>query len=294
MRALKLRDMQEQRRPSRHPQPRLRNWRRHVVVAAIVLAISGVAGMAAFYTGKFQYASAQADLTLRRILRDGGFNVRSISVAGRVQTEPKELLGSLNIAKDDSILHIDLVAVHDRIASLPWVQEVRVTRNLPDAVHIELIERHPIAIWQRNGKMVLVDRGGVEITEKDVAEYPDLPLIVGKGAPKAVNELIALLDAEPQLQNRVAAAVRVGERRWNVRLKGGIDVRLPEQDPLTAWRKLARYEENNGLLGRDVELVDLRLANRVVVRLTQGAVRRTKGPEREARLHTYNLIWGNA
>ena len=294
MRALKPKDRQQHRRPLRQPQPIPRNWRRHANVGVILLAVLGVAGGAAFYTDKFQNASAQTDRVMRQILHDAGFSVRSISVAGRVQTEPNELLGALNIAKDDSILHIDLVAVHDRIASLPWVQEVRVTRNLPDAVHIELIERHPIAIWQRNGKMVLVDRGGVEITEKDVAEYPDLPLIVGKGAPKAASELIALLAAEPQLENRVAAAVRVGERRWNVRLKDGIDVRLPEQDPLTAWRKLARYEENNGLLGRDVELVDLRLANRVVVRLTQGAVRRTKGPEREARLHTYNLIWGNA
>ncbi len=292
MRALKPKNKQQ--RPSRQPLVRARDWRRHAVIAAILLAISGVAGGVAFYSGRLQNSGAQADLVLRQILHDAGFSVRSISVAGRVQTEPKELLGALNIAKDDSILHIDLVAVHDRIASLPWVQEVRVTRNLPDAVHIELIERHPIAIWQRNGKMVLVDRGGVEITEKDVAEYPDLPLIVGKGAPKAAGELIALLAAEPQLEKRVAAAVRVGERRWNVRLKDGIDVRLPEQDPLIAWHKLARYEENNGLLGRDVELVDLRLANRVVVRLTQGAVRRTKGPEREAYLHSSNLIWGNA
>lgn len=269
MRALKPKQ-KKQSRSSRQPQIKVRNWRRQAMVAVILLAISGFWGSATFYSGKFQNASEQAGRVMRQVLLDAGFSVRSISVAGRVQTEPNELLGALNIAKDDSILHIDLNAVHDRIASLPWVQEVRVTRNLPDAVHIELIERHPIAIWQRNGKMVLVDRGGVEITEKDVAEYPDLPLIVGKGAPKAAGELIALLAAEPQLENRVAAAVRVGERRWNMRLKDGIDVRLPEQDPLTAWHKLARYEENNGLLGRDVELVDLRLADRVVVRLTQG------------------------
>ncbi len=293
MRALKPKKKQ-QGRGARQPQLQIRNWRRQAAVAAILLAVTGVAGFAAFYSGKFQSAGEQAGKMMRQVLHDAGFSVRSITVAGRVQTEPKELLGALNIAKDDSILHIDLNAVHERIASLPWVQEVRVTRNLPDAVHIELIERQPIAIWQRNGKMVLVDRGGGEITEKDVPEYPDLPLIVGKGASKAAGELIALLAAEPQLENRVAAAVRVGERRWNVRLKDGIDVRLPELDPVSAWRKLARYEENNGLLGRDVELVDLRLANRVVVRLTQGAVRRAKGPEREAALQQLDLTRDSA
>lgn len=270
-----------------------KNRRRRAVIIMSVLALCGAAGSAAYYAGRIQKAGGEAEMVLREILRDAGFSVRSISVAGRVQTEQAELLRALKISRNDSILHIDLSAAHDRIASLPWVKEVRVTRNLPDAIHVELFERHPVAIWQRSGKMVLVDSEGVEITEKDVAEYTDLPLIVGKGAPKAAGELIALLAAEPQLSGRVAAAVRVGERRWNIRFKDGIDVRLPENDPLTAWRKLARYEENNGLLGRDVELVDLRLANRVVVRLTQGALRRAKGPEREAHLYSLN-IGGNA
>lgn len=276
-----------------YPAPQRHYRRRWAGVAFILLILCGAAGAAVFYPGRFHEGGIKIEIALRQILRDAGFSVRSISVAGRVQTEQDELLSALNISRSDSILHIDLTAVHDRIAALPWVKEVRVTRNLPDAIHIELFERHPIAIWQRDGKMVLVDADGVQITGKDVAEYPGLPLIVGKGAPKAAAELIALLAAEPQLGERVAAAVRVGERRWNMRLKDGIDIRLPEKDALTAWRKLARYEENNGLLGRDVELVDLRLANRVVVRLTQGAVRRAKQPEREARLLSPPLIRGH-
>ncbi|MSP43903.1 MAG: FtsQ-type POTRA domain-containing protein [Alphaproteobacteria bacterium] len=279
---------------SAYPPTRKPAHRRWAALAIILLTLGAAAGGAAIFAGRFQDAGGKAEIALQKVLREAGFSVRSISVAGRVQTGPAELLRVLNIARNDSILHIDLDAVHDRIASLPWVKDVRVTRNLPDAIHIELFERHPIAIWQRNGKMVLVDDEGVEITEKDVAEYHDLPLIVGKGAPQAASELISLLGAEPQLGSRVAAAVRVGERRWNMRLKDGIDVRLPEKDPLTAWHRLARYEENNGLLGRDVELVDLRLANRVVVRLSEGAVRRAKGPEREAGLHSFALIRGDA
>lgn len=285
------------RQPRRAPRQnwlRNRSWPRKGAIIAVLAMLCGVAGFAATRFDPVQADSAQTDKALRRLLRDAGLTVRSITVAGRVQTEPEELLGALNVAKDDSILHVDLAAVHSRIASLPWVEEVRVSRNLPNAIHVELLERRPIAIWQRSGKMVLVDRAGVEITEKDVAEYPDLPLIVGKGAPKAAAELIALLGAEPQLEGRVAAAVRVGERRWNMRLKDGIDIRLPEKDPVQAWRKLARYEESNGLLGRDVELVDLRLADRVVVRLTQGAIRRAAAPERDARLPADNDNRGRA
>lgn len=293
MRAVKPNPKQP-RRTQRMALPPGKKWRYTAGVGVILLALAGAAGFAVQRSGNSEMLSQQAAIILRQLLQDAGFSVRSITVAGRVQTDPGELLSALNISRNDPILSIDLHAMRNRLAALPWVQEVRISRNLPDAVHVELIERRPVAIWQRNAKLVLVDRGGVEITEKDVAEYPDLPLIVGKGAPKAAGELIALLGSEPQLRNRVAAAVRVGERRWNVRLKEGIDVRLPEQDPQTAWRKLAKYEENNGLLGRDVELVDLRLANRVVVRLTQGAVRRATGPEREARIAAHDFIWGRA
>lgn len=288
MRAMK---QQRQKHAPRQPNAAVHKPFRTALFAILGVALVGGAGFAMLRIGNTGITGIQGGALVRQVLHDAGFSVRSITVAGRVQTEPRELLGALNISKNDSILHIDLKAVHDRIAALPWVQEVRVSRNLPNAVHVELIERHPVAIWQRNAKMVLVDRSGVEITEKDVPEYSDLPLIVGKGAPKAASELIALLASEPQLQRRVAAAVRVGERRWNLRLKDGIDVRLPERDALTAWHKLARYEESNGLLGRDVEFVDLRLANRVVVRLTQGAVRKTAEPGREAGMLVHGFVW---
>lgn len=285
-----MRTVKRQRTPARPVQEPKRNWRRMAMLGLGAVLLCGSAGYTAFRVA----AAQRSDILLRQVLHDAGLSVQSITVLGRTQTEPQELLGALNVAKGDSILHVDLDAAHGRIAALPWVQEVRISRNLPNAIHVELLERQPVAIWQRNGRMVLVDDGGVEISEKDVAEYPDLPLIVGKGAPKAAAELIDVLTSEPQLHERVAAAVRVGERRWNIRFKDGIDVRLPEHDALSAWRKLARYEESNGLLGRDVEFVDLRLANRVVVRLTQDAVRRaTTQPERDAYLHAPNYGWGH-
>lgn len=285
-----MRALKPQRRPAPQHEP-ARKWPRIATLVAVAATLIASLGFGVYHLA----ASQRSDIALRQLLRDAGLTVRSITVIGRTQTEAKELLGALNVAKGDSILHVDLDAVHGRIAALPWVQEVRVSRNLPNAIHVELLERRPVAVWQRGGKMVLVDAGGVEITQKDVAEYPDLPQIVGKGAPKAADELITILAAEPQLRERVKAAVRVGERRWNIRLKDGIDVRLPEIDPLTAWRKLARYEESNGVLNRDVELVDLRSANRVVVRLTQGAVRRaTVKPARDAWLYSLEFTGGHA
>ena len=268
------------RRPLKDRLPRLRGWS----ILLLALSLISVAAYVASWTGLLPLSSPVESAALKQGLQASGLRVRSITVAGRVHTGAKELLGALNIAKDDSILHVDLESAHKRVAGLPWVEQVSVIRSLPDAIHVEIIERIPIAIWQRDGEMVLVDRAGVEVAEKDIAEFHALPLIVGKGAPRAAGELIAMLDTEPQLRGRIKAAIRVGGRRWNLRFKDGIDVRLPEQDAQAAWRKLALYEAREGLLARNIVFVDLRLANKVVVRLTPDAIRRTAAPKRDAHL----------
>ena len=72
--------------------------------------------------------------------------------------------------------------------------------------------------------------------------------------------------AAPELMPRVKAAVWVGDRRWNLRLTGGIDVRLPEEDPTAAWMRLAEYEKAHQVLQRDVQVLDLRVPDRLIVR----------------------------
>lgn len=260
-----------------------RRWGQVVLMGLVLLMIGGAGGFTAWRLGYVQVAGAEADRLLRQGLLEAGLSVRSVTAAGRDQTAPEVLLRAIGVTVGESILHADLAAVQARVARLPWVAEVRVSRKLPDTIHVDLIEKRPLAIWQLNGKMVLVDRDGGVITEKDVSEFSRLPLVVGEGAAEAVAELLEVLGNEPWLQRRVAAAVRVGKRRWNLRLQNGIDVRLPEIDPLSAWRKLARYEAVEGLLGRDVEIVDMRLPNQVVVRLGRGTVRRIGTPGREAR-----------
>ncbi|MFZ5914046.1 MAG: cell division protein FtsQ/DivIB [Pseudomonadota bacterium] len=288
-----MRALKKTRPTPKRPPRGLWSARRRWPVFLFSLSLVGVAAYAVLQTGLAPLSSSGRDAALRTSLQEMGLRVRSITVAGRVHTGAKELLDALNIAKDDSILHVDLESAHKRVAGLPWVEQVSLIRNLPDALHIEIIERVPIAIWQRNGEMVLIDRTGQEITEKNIAEFHALPLIVGKGAPRAAGELIAMLDTEPQLRGRVKAAIRVGERRWNLRFKDGIDVCLPEQDAQAAWRKLALYEAREGLLARDVELVDLRLASKLVVRLTPDAIRRTAEPGRDAHLYDGNFVRGH-
>jgi cell division protein FtsQ len=101
--------------------------------------------------------------------------------------------------------------------------------------------------------------------------FTELPLVVGKGANDRARELLAMLRSEPELAPRVLAAVRVSGRRWNLRLEAGIDVQLPEDDPAKAWAQLARIQRSQGVLERNIVTIDLRLPDRLVVRMAPGA-----------------------
>lgn len=250
---------------------------------ALFLLCVGVGGVAAAQFGYLDLLKQESNRYFRQTLLDLGMSVRSVTVAGRGQTETAEILAALSVAVGDSILHTDITAAQQRLTKLAWVSRATVVRKLPDTLHVELEERQPIAIWQIDHRMMLVDHLGVPITEKDVPEYVHLPHVVGKGAAEAASELLAILSRERWLQRRVAVAIRIGGRRWDLRLQNGIDIRLPEADPLTAWRILAAYEAREGLLGRDVEVVDLRLPDEVIVRLSEGRVRRIGPQGREAR-----------
>ena len=98
--------------------------------------------------------------------------------------------------------------------------------------------------------------------------FANLIVVVGEGAPKHAGKLLEILANEPQLQALVEAAVWVGGRRWNIRLTGNIDVRLPEINAKNAWKRLGEYERAHSVLDRDVKVLDLRMTDRLIVRKT--------------------------
>ena len=139
-------------------------------------------------------------------------------------------------------------------------------RRLPGIVYVQLVERRPMALWQLRGEFQVIDQDGETIPGAEAKRFANLPLVVGAGAPEHTRGLLALLDTQPALRDRVEAAVRVSDRRWNLRLKGGVDVRLPEEAAEAAWGQLARIDREHGLLARDVVMIDLRLPDRLIVR----------------------------
>ena len=199
---------------------------------------------------------------------DAGFRVADITVTGRDKTPAADILAALRVGRNAPILDVDLGDAKARLEQIPSVQTAVVDRRLPDILRVSLQERRPVALWQHDGVYMLVDKDGHQFPGA-VDEFQSLPLIVGEGAPAASAELFALLKTEPSLAPRVKAAIRVSNRRWNLRLddaQHGLEARLPETDLGDALHQLADLEKNRSLSGRHVEMVDLRVSDRMVVK----------------------------
>ena len=158
-----------------------------------------------------------------------------------------------------------------RIEKLTWVAHATVERRLPGTIVVALTERRPFAIWQNQGKYTLIDREGQPVTDEEVARFRELPLIVGPGAPEAAQPLLDALTQRPAIQTRVVAAMRISERRWNLRMKNGTDILLPEGHEVEALDRLLILQQETALLDRPLQAIDMRLGDRLVLRPLGGA-----------------------
>lgn len=199
-----------------------------------------------------------------------GLKVERITVEGRSLTPEPLLDAAIGVHEGDPMLGVSLQAIRENVERLPWVQGASVERRLPGTLVVELVERRPFAVWQNQKQFKLIDRAGQVVApqdpDKDAAAFRLLPLVVGTGAPEHAAELLDLLAQHPTVRSRVVAAVRVGERRWNLRLNTGADVLLPEGHEEEALRRLAEFQEAQDLLDRPLQVLDLRLPDRLVLR----------------------------
>jgi cell division protein FtsQ len=196
-----------------------------------------------------------------------GFAVTDVAVEGRRMTDPAILLQALGVRRGTPILAFSPSRAAARLAALPWIRSARVERLLPGTIFVRLVERRPLALWQHGGVMQLIDDDGAVIPVGEIDRFARLPLVVGEGAADHAGALVRMLNGEPRLAAHVTAAVWVGGRRWNLRLDGGVEVLLPADDPAAAWADLARLERSSAILERDIATIDMRLPDRLVLRI---------------------------
>ncbi|GAA0472602.1 hypothetical protein GCM10009096_12210 [Parasphingorhabdus litoris] len=219
----------------------------------------------AHYTGINERISSQIAATVG----NAGFEVKRVEVTGVNRIDELKVYEITLAQKDRSMMLVDIDQVRDDLMGNGWIKDARISRRLPDTLVVEIIEREPAAVWQRDGKLSLIDRTGYPLQQIGPEEMPDLPVIVGKKANKRVPELTKLLDVAPALSPMVTGATWIGNRRWNLEFDSGETLALPEGEETAAAALLnfARMDGVNRLLGRGVVHFDLRDSERAYLRM---------------------------
>jgi cell division protein FtsQ len=211
-----------------------------------------------------------------------GLAVQDILVEGRYHTDTQAVLAAIAIQPGESLLTLSPRATRERLLEIAWIESAVVERRWPGTVYVRLIERIPVALWERNGSFTLVDKTGVLIGPKPEGQFDRLMVLSGEGAPEQALNLLAMLARHEDLRKQIVAAAWVGSRRWNLYLANGIEIYLPEQDPHLAFDRIAHVEAEQKLLSRPIKRIDLRLADRMVIK-PQSAPVAAAGPARAAR-----------
>ena len=164
---------------------------------------------------------------------------------------------------------VNVAEIRKRLLGFGWIKDARVSHRLPDSLAIDIVERAPAALWQNQGQLALIDSEGVVLDHVPVDKMPDLPLLIGPAANGNEQQITRLMNAVPTLKPQLASATWVGGRRWDLNFQSGETVALPEGEDAarTALVKFARLDKESGLLGRGIVRFDLRVANKMIVRL---------------------------
>jgi cell division protein FtsQ len=248
----------------RPPRPRWHGPAMRVASLLLALALGSAATLWATRSGALERFGAALTGQALALTADAGLAVQDVLVEGRLRTDPGALRAQLGVERGQPLLGVDPREARARLEQLPWVERASVARMLPSGLQIRLIERQPLALWQRAGQFLLIDRTGAVIPAsqrevREVAEERDLRVLVGEEAPRRAADLFALLSTQPELLARVTAASWVGERRWTLHLDNRVDVLLPEENAGAAWQVLGEQARNDALLKRAIRVIDLRL-----------------------------------
>lgn len=197
---------------------------------------------------------------------EAGFRLANVHVQGASALATPDIVRAAGVAVNDPLLGMDLDALRRRVEAVGWVREARVVRLLPDTLVIAVKERRQLAVWQHNGRSVVIDDQGQVIREADPARFTSLPLVVGAGGAQHAHEILPTLAQRPKLMARMEALVRVDDRRWDLRLKDGALIQLPAVEEEQALMQLEQLDLRSRILELGFERIDLRNPDVVAVR----------------------------
>jgi cell division protein FtsQ len=217
-----------------------------------------------------------------QLLQRLGLSLENVYVEGRGKTSRDEILNALQLKRGDYIFKADLKECYDNIKKLKWVRSVMIERRLPSTLYIHLIEKKPMAFWQQKQKFYLIDSQGNVIDESKRELFPHFLVVTGEKAPQALPKLLTILNQYQTLRDQLSGAMYVGQRRWDLMLKNGMCINLPEADIAKSCQLILKLIKDNRLDNPKIKSVDLRNADRIYFYLNDTPQKPTKYEDKNA------------
>ena len=231
------------------------------------LAFSALAAIA-FSAFAFVYQSGHGRMVVSTVSQTLGVTVARYEISGNVEAPDTEVVGLIAAEPGHAIFEYDVYAARKKLKKHPWIKDAVITRIYPDTISIKVSEYPPMALWQAPEGVKIIGENGRILSDYD-GNPRGLPLVVGKGADREAGNMLELMQRYPGISSQIKAMVRVGERRWDLELASGITIMLPETGEAGELERLSRIEAEQGLFERDVLMIDMRMADRMVIRMSE-------------------------
>ncbi len=225
-------------------------------LASLVLASTFI------FTGLFSSFKNYLWRYFYQITSEQGLNYNHLRVEGQINVPLEDVAKAVSSKENVPIFSIDLMSVKNRLDAHAWVRDSVVQRRLPDEIFVSLFERKPIAIWQFNKKLYIIDEEGDRISGENIDKFSNLIRVIGEGANINAAKLIRDLGVYPNLGNKVIIATRFGDRRWDIVFDEGITVKMPEEEFDQAYNYLQKLHKKGKLFGQNYKMFDLRVKGR--------------------------------
>jgi cell division protein FtsQ len=193
-----------------------------------------------------------------------GMAAIDIELTGLQHHDAREVLNYIGVKPGGALFGFDAKKARDKLQELDWVESATVVRRFPNQIQIRIAEREPFVIWQHDGKFSVVDQQGKPMSGISAQSSNVLLHVVGEGANTAASQLVNQLEATPGLRREVRAAVRVGDRRWDLHMTNGLILSLPEKDADSALKNVDVQFANLQKQRLNVKRIDFRLVGEII------------------------------
>lgn len=243
------------------------NLKAYIITAVVLLS---------FYSLTYLLKNSDVIVNKTMELTQLDIKLKNIKILGIENTNPTEVINIMSGLKETSLSNIDLHEISTKINNIDWIKKSELRKIYPSTLVVKVYEHNPIAIWFNNGNKFLVDDESQIIKELNPNNFKNLKVIAGPNALEDIPEIISMIRNYPEFEKKIKSLLRVGDRRWTVRLHNGITIHLPETNVANAIEEIEQLDSKHALLSRYVDIIDMRLPDRIDIMPSGVAMSRSK------------------